>query len=94
MTLPLPAAALDHPFVLESIVPAPSPMHPGEDDWHRYVIKQGGNRIVGYRRGNARGVKSEVDALVVQLNDRRSIKTGRKHITLGPSKPSAAVAQK
>ena len=73
----------DHPYILESIVAAPSPMHPGEDDWHRYTINQGKNQIVGYRRGSSASVRAEVDAIVVQLNSRRSQQAGRKHITIG-----------
>lgn len=60
-------------------------MNPGEADWHRYVINQGVNQIVGYRRGNSQSVRDEVDVIVVQLNSRRTIKSGRKHITIGPN---------
>jgi hypothetical protein len=73
----------DHPYVLASITQTASPHNPGEPDWHRYVINQGGNQIVGYRRGNPQSVRQEVDGIVVQLNARRTIKSGRKHITIG-----------
>lgn len=75
----------DHPFVLDSISETASPMHPGEADWHRYVINQGQNQIVGYRRGSPRSVRQEVDLIVDQLNARRTVQSGRKHITLGSS---------
>jgi hypothetical protein len=82
-TLRAAEAAPDHPYILDSITQTASPMHPGEPDWHRYVINQGGNQIVGYRRGNPQSVRQEIDGIVVQLNARRTIKTGRKHITIG-----------
>lgn len=86
-TAPTPAAPLvqDHPFVLDSITETASPVNPGESDWHRYVINQGHNQIVGYRRGNQRSVRQEVDQIIDQLNARRTVQSGRKHITLGTS---------
>lgn len=78
-------AAHDHPFVLDSITETSSPLSPGESDWHRYVINQGHNQIVGYRRGNLLSVRQEVDLIIEQLNSRRTIQSGRKHITLGTS---------
>jgi len=80
-----PPAPIDHPYILDSITETTSPMHPGETEWHRYVINQGGNQIVGYRRGNPQSVREEDDGIVVQLNARRTIKPGRKHITIGPN---------
>ena len=75
--------AQDHPYVLASISQTTSPMNPDELDWHRYIINQGRNQIVGYRRGNPDSVRQEVDGIVVQLNARRTVKSGRKHITIG-----------
>jgi len=75
----------DFPFVLDSITATPSPLNHGEADWHRYVINQGHNQIVGYRRGTLRNVRQEVDLLVEQLNARRGLQSSRKHITLGPA---------
>jgi hypothetical protein len=86
--------AQDHPYTLASITqssapqssaPMSSEMSAGESDWYRYVINQGGNQIVGYRRGNPQSVRTEVDVIVEQLNSRRTIKAGRKHITIGPT---------
>jgi hypothetical protein len=76
---------LKHPYLLESIARSVSPVSPNELDWHRYIINQGANRIVGYRRGSPQRVREEVDLLVEQLNARRVLKPGRKHITIGPS---------
>jgi hypothetical protein len=75
--------AQDHPYTLSSITPTASPFSPDELDWYRYVIDQGGNQIVGYRRGSEQAVRGEVDVIVVQLNSRRTVKSGRKHIALG-----------
>ena len=40
--------------------------------WCRYVIQQGDNTIHGYRPGNLKVVRSEIRALVRQLNERRA----------------------
>jgi len=77
--------AQDHPYILASITQTVSPVNPGESDWYRYVINQGRNQIVGYRRGSPEIVRSDVDMIVDQLNSRRTIKAGRKHITIGPN---------
>jgi hypothetical protein len=82
-TAPAGPPAQDHPFVLDSITETSSPVTPGEADWHRYVINQGHNQIVGYRRGSPRNVRQEIDQIVEQLNARRTVQSGRKHITLG-----------
>jgi hypothetical protein len=82
-------AAQDHPFVLDSIARTASPTTPDETDWHRYVINQGGNQIVGYRRGTPDSVRQEVDLIIEQLNARRTVKAGRKHITIGPANRKA-----
>jgi hypothetical protein len=79
----------DHPFVLDSITGSASPTSTDEKDWHRYVINQGGNQIVGYRRGSLESVRQEVDLIVEQLNARRTVKAGRKHITIGPANRKA-----
>ena len=84
-----PQAPIDHPYVLDSITQTASPLHPDETEWHRYIINQGGNQIVGYRRGNPQIVREEIDGIVVQLNARRTIKPGRKHITIGPNSKKA-----
>ena len=84
-TAPAAPTMQDHPFILDSITETASPVNPGEADWHRYVINQGHNQIVGYRRGSMRSVRQEVDLIVEQLNSRRTIQSGRKHITLGPA---------
>ena len=62
---------------------------PGEDsgrDWLQYCIAQGSNLITGYRRGELRAVRAEVEKIVVGLNERRIINRGRVH--LKPSRTS------
>ena len=78
-------SAQDKPYILDSITQSKSPMNTDEPDWYRYVINQGGNQIVGYRRGTPQSVRGEVDLIVEQLNSRRTVKPGRKHITIGPT---------
>ncbi len=78
-------AAQDQPYLLASITQSTSPTDTDEADWFRYVINQGHNQIVGYRRGNPQRVREDVDLLVDQLNSRRTVKSGRKHISLGTS---------
>jgi len=43
-------------------------------DWFVYRIKQGGNAITGYRRGNRESVRGEAETIVVALNERRESK--------------------
>jgi len=81
--------AAGHPFVLDSIDRTPSPTHSDETNWHRYVINQGRNQIVGYRRGTEDSVRRDVDLIVEQLNARRFLQSGRRHITIGQPKKKA-----
>lgn len=72
----------DEEYVLTSVDRSPAPIDLEGDDWYRYTIDQGENRIVGYRRGRLNAIKSELSALVATLNERRSGKPrGRVHLT-------------
>lgn len=73
---------LPNPYEIVSIraVAAPGGM-PG-DDWHRYEISQGDNRIVGYREGAEDTVREAVELIVVALNHRRTARRGRVHVVL------------
>jgi hypothetical protein len=62
---------LSDPYVLVSVRAVPPPTGAGGTSWHRYEIRQGLNTIVGYRQGAAASVTSAIEALVVQLNERR-----------------------
>ncbi len=60
---------LQTPFSLDSLddVPPPSGC---EGTWHRYVIRQGENTIVGLREGARSEVLAVVDEYVNRLNQR------------------------
>ncbi len=59
------------PFKLKSIRKEQPPAGAEGIDWHRYVITQGGNTIVGHRQGSTRGVTLAVEGIVLHLNERR-----------------------
>ena len=81
-----PVVQKDVSFMLKSIRKERPP--PGAEgiDWHRYVITQADNTIVGHRQGSASSVKLAVEEIVVQLNERRLVKQSRVHLTLSPSR--------
>ena len=76
------ASALSDPYQLVSVQAVAPPNGTVGDHWHRYEITQGRNRIVGYRQGFLAIVKSDVEDLVLQLNERRLHHRGRVHVTL------------
>ena len=57
-------------------------------DWLIYEIVQGNNRITGYRRGTLASATTEVEKIVLGLNDRR----GPTPAKLTPSGPRPAAA--
>ncbi len=59
------------PFKLKSIRKEQSPAGAEGIGWHRYVITQGDNTIVGHRQGSASSVRLAVEEIVVHLNERR-----------------------
>ncbi len=73
------------PFKLKSIRKERSPAGVEGIDWHRYVITQGGNTIVGHRQGSTRSVALAVEEIVVHLNERRAGKFSRAIISPPPS---------
>ena len=56
-------------FCLDSLVDVPPPSG-CEGTWHRYVIRQGDNVIVGMREGTRSEVLAVVDEYVNRLNMR------------------------
>lgn len=78
------ASPLSDPYELVSVRPAPAPSGAAGVHWHRYEIVQGENRIVGYRQGGLDNVTIALNALVVQLNERRLHQRGRVQIALQP----------
>ena len=69
------------PYQTTSIEPTDAPDGGQGDNWYRYTISQGRNTITGYRRGTLRTVKRAVKEIVVELNERRSGRRGRVHLT-------------
>jgi hypothetical protein len=59
--------AIQAPFRLESLEDVPPPSG-CEGTWHRYVIKQGDNVIVGLREGAHSEVSAIVAAYIERLN--------------------------
>ncbi len=88
MIRPAPSATVldEDAYILVSIVKADAPVSSEEGNWHRYVISQGKNQIVGHRPGSLDNVRQAVEELIVQLNARRVPKPGRVHITVGSPK--------
>ncbi len=63
--------AQGEPFKLTSILKEGPPAGTEGVGWHRYIIAQGGNTIVGHRQGSARSVTLAVEEIVLHLNERR-----------------------
>ena len=61
-------------YRLAFIKPARAPSGNAGSDWLMYRIAQGPNVINGYRRGDIAAVTSEVEKIVIGLNERRLIK--------------------
>ena len=59
------------PFKLKSIRTERSPAGAEGVGWHRYVITQGDNTIVGHRQGSTSSVRLAVEGIVLHLNERR-----------------------
>jgi hypothetical protein len=79
------ASPLADPYLLVSVLAVPPPVGATGASWHRYEIRQGFNHIGGYRQGPAERVTTAVEALVVQLNERRLYQRGRVHLALAPA---------
>ena len=83
----MPAAAKtttatpDESFQLDNIERAQAPDGGDGQGWFRYTITQGPNTITGYRQGSQRAVSKAVKEIVLELNERRSGKKGRVHLT-------------
>ncbi len=66
-----PIVEKGEPFKLSSVSKERSPAGAEGIGWHRYVITQGNNTIVGHRQGSTRGVTLAVEEIVLHLNERR-----------------------
>ena len=83
------ASAENDPFEIDTLVRSNAPAGGQGKNWYRYVIKQGTNKIVGYKQGTQQMVREELDEIVIHLNERRVGKFGRVHLTPRPRQPKA-----
>jgi len=81
-----PRGANDEPYILVSVASSVSPTGSTEKDWHKYIIAQGHNEIVGHRRGSLEAVQAATNAIVAQLNQRRSGKSTKAQTVIEPAK--------
>ena len=78
-------------YCIVSVEPTEAPDDLGGNNWYRYVIDQGQNRICGYRRGSLEGITKSIEELVLRLNERRIGSTGRANLYIHSSvKPATA----
>ena len=77
-------------FVLESIQNAQPPAGAEGSGWHRYVITQGNNTIVGHRQGSTTSVTLAIEKIMLRLNERRAGKF-RDSFTIPPRNPTTSV---
>ncbi len=66
-----PIVEKGEPFKLSSVLKEGPPAGAEGIGWHRYVITQGDNTIVGHRQGSIRSVTLAIEKIVLQLNERR-----------------------
>ena len=66
-----PVVMEDESFKLKTIREEQPPVGAEGVGWHRYVITQGGNTIVGHRQGSTSNVTMAVEDIVLRLNERR-----------------------
>jgi hypothetical protein len=96
-TAPAPATKpnpLDaEPFALKSITKSAPPEGVDTDNWHRYVIIQGKNTIVGQLQGTKASTERAVLEIIERLNERRRGKTGRVQLSPGRKKKGTPPSQ-
>jgi hypothetical protein len=88
------AADTDESFQLESVTTTKTPSGCTGRDWFVYRISQGRNVITGYRQGDLKAVRSEVEQIVVGLNERRHTRKERPGPKRGRPPAHAAAAPK
>jgi len=83
--------SMDEDYHIVSVEPTDAPGGLGGDDWYRYVIDQGSNRIYGYRQGSRQGITKSLEELVLRLNERRFGPKGRVSLYMSAhGKPATA----
>ena len=73
-----------HSYKLKSVRTECPPSGAEGVGWHRYVITQGDNTIVGHRQGSTSGVTLAVEEIVLHLNERRVGKDTRVYVSAHP----------
>ena len=81
-----PNPLYDDPFTLKSITKSEPPVGVDSENWHRYIITQGHNTIVGQLQGSRANTERAVHEIIERLNERRRGKTGRVQLSPGRKK--------
>ncbi len=81
------------PFALKSITKSAPPEGVDTENWHRYVIIQGKNTIVGQLQGTKASTERAVLEIIERLNERRRGKTGRVQLSPGRKKKGTPPSQ-
>jgi hypothetical protein len=79
------APELDEPYELCSVDKADAPLEGDDGQWCRYTITQGKNQITGYKKGSRTAVTKAAKVIVADLNERRTGRRGRVHLTSSKS---------
>lgn len=76
---------LGEPYELESVDKTEASMEGDNGVWCRYTITQGANTITGYKKGSRTAVTKAAKVIVADLNERRTGRRGRVHLTSSKS---------
>ena len=87
------APKLREPYQLQSVDKSDAPSKE-TGQWCRYTIVQGPNVITGYKKGSRTAVTKAAKVIVADLNERRSGKRGRVHLSSSKSNAAKANAAK
>ena len=77
---------LGEPYQLETVEKTDAPAEGDTGQGCRYTIIQGQNKITGYKKGSRTAVTKAAKVIVADLNERRSGKRGRVHLSSSKSK--------
>lgn len=84
-TKPAAAPELGEPYQLSSVDKTDAPLEGDDGTWCRYTITQGTNTITGYKKGSRTAVTKAAKVIVADLNERRTGRRGRVHLTSSKS---------
>jgi len=88
------APNLGQPYQLQEVEKTKAPSEGDTGQWCRYTIVQGDNTITGYKKGSRTAVTKAAKVIVADLNERRSGKRGRVHLSSSKSNAAKANAAK